>query len=139
MENITFLHYTLTMISIELQRDVPQYMAIPWLITWVMARTVSDNHNMNSDNWSTHKHRRDEWTKANTAGKERGKAWASKGWGEKRNFYQTKENIKLLFWLLFILRKEWCYIGYKYNISVWKRVWLSNPKSYDCNYSLHNI
>lgn len=30
-----------TMISIELQRDVPQYMAIPWLITWVMALTVS--------------------------------------------------------------------------------------------------
>lgn len=30
-----------TMISMELQRDVPQYMAIPWLMTWVMARTVS--------------------------------------------------------------------------------------------------
>lgn len=29
------------MISMELQRDVPQYMAIPWLMTWVMARTVS--------------------------------------------------------------------------------------------------
>lgn len=28
------------MISMELQRDVPQYMAIPWLMTWVMARTV---------------------------------------------------------------------------------------------------
>lgn len=26
----------------ELQRDVPQYMAIPWLMTWVMARTVSE-------------------------------------------------------------------------------------------------
>lgn len=25
----------------ELQRDVPQYIAIPWLMTWVMARTVS--------------------------------------------------------------------------------------------------
>lgn len=31
-----------TMISMELQRDVPQYMAIPWLMTWVMARTVSE-------------------------------------------------------------------------------------------------
>lgn len=30
-----------TMISMELQRDVPQYIAIPWLMTWVMARTVS--------------------------------------------------------------------------------------------------
>lgn len=29
------------MISTELHRDVPQYMAIPWLITWVMALTVS--------------------------------------------------------------------------------------------------
>lgn len=29
------------MISIGLQRDVPQYIAIPWLITWVIARTVS--------------------------------------------------------------------------------------------------
>lgn len=29
------------MISMGLQRDVPQYMAMPWLITWVMARTVS--------------------------------------------------------------------------------------------------
>lgn len=29
------------MISMALQRDVPQYMAIPWLMTWVMARTVS--------------------------------------------------------------------------------------------------
>lgn len=29
------------MISMELQREVPQYMAIPWLMTWVMARTVS--------------------------------------------------------------------------------------------------
>lgn len=29
------------MISMELQRDVPQYMAIPWLMTCVMARTVS--------------------------------------------------------------------------------------------------
>lgn len=31
------------MISIGLQRDVPQYIAIPWLITWVIARTVSAN------------------------------------------------------------------------------------------------
>lgn len=34
-------HAAPTMISMELQRDVPQYMAIPWLMTWVMARTVS--------------------------------------------------------------------------------------------------
>ena len=33
------------MISMALQRDVPQYIAIPWLITWVMALTVSTNHN----------------------------------------------------------------------------------------------
>lgn len=31
----------LTMISMELHLEVPQYMAIPWLITWVMALTVS--------------------------------------------------------------------------------------------------
>lgn len=30
------------MISMELHRDVPQYMAIPWLMTWVIARTVSE-------------------------------------------------------------------------------------------------
>lgn len=29
------------MISMELHLEVPQYMAIPWLITWVMALTVS--------------------------------------------------------------------------------------------------
>lgn len=29
------------MISIEVHLDVPQYMAIPWLITWVIALTVS--------------------------------------------------------------------------------------------------
>lgn len=34
----------LTIISMGLQRDVPQYIAIPWLITWVIARTVSANH-----------------------------------------------------------------------------------------------
>lgn len=32
-----------TMISMALQRDVPQYMAIPWFITNVMARTISAN------------------------------------------------------------------------------------------------
>lgn len=32
---------SLTIISIGLQRDVPQYMAMPWFITWVIARTVS--------------------------------------------------------------------------------------------------
>lgn len=32
---------SLTIISMGLQRDVPQYMAMPWFITWVMARTVS--------------------------------------------------------------------------------------------------
>lgn len=31
----------LTMISMEVHRDVPQYIAIPWLITWVIALTVS--------------------------------------------------------------------------------------------------
>lgn len=31
----------LTMISMELHLEVPQYRAIPWLITWVMALTVS--------------------------------------------------------------------------------------------------
>lgn len=29
------------MISMALQRDVPQYMAMPWLITCVIARTIS--------------------------------------------------------------------------------------------------
>lgn len=29
------------MISMEVHRDVPQYMAIPWLMTWVIALTVS--------------------------------------------------------------------------------------------------
>lgn len=32
------------MISMALQRDVPQYMAIPWFITNVMARTISAFH-----------------------------------------------------------------------------------------------
>lgn len=40
----------LTMISMELHLDVPQYMAIPWLITWVMARTVSANTGRQGDN-----------------------------------------------------------------------------------------
>lgn len=31
----------LTIISTDVHRDVPQYMAIPWLITWVIALTVS--------------------------------------------------------------------------------------------------
>lgn len=31
----------LTMISMPLQREVPQYMAMPWLMTCVMARTIS--------------------------------------------------------------------------------------------------
>lgn len=35
----------LTIISIGLQRDVPQYMAMPWFITWVIARTVSASKN----------------------------------------------------------------------------------------------
>lgn len=29
------------MISIALHREVPQYIAIPWFITCVMARTIS--------------------------------------------------------------------------------------------------
>lgn len=29
------------MISIALQREVPQYIAIPWFITCVIARTIS--------------------------------------------------------------------------------------------------
>ena len=33
----------LAMISMALQREVPQYMAIPWFITKVMARTISAN------------------------------------------------------------------------------------------------
>lgn len=37
------------MISMELQRDVPQYMAIPWLMTWVMARTVSEREREKGD------------------------------------------------------------------------------------------
>lgn len=36
------------MISMALQRDVPQYIAIPWFITNVMARTISVDHGMNS-------------------------------------------------------------------------------------------
>lgn len=35
---------SLTIISIGLQRDVPQYMAMPWFITWVIARTVSASY-----------------------------------------------------------------------------------------------
>lgn len=31
------------MISIADQRDVPQYMDMPWLMTWVMALTISEN------------------------------------------------------------------------------------------------
>lgn len=31
----------ITMISIALHREVPQYIAIPWFITCVMARTIS--------------------------------------------------------------------------------------------------
>lgn len=57
------------MISIGLQRDVPQYIAIPWLITWVMARTVSAKQ-YKIDNRSTNKHWKDKLTKANKAGKE---------------------------------------------------------------------
>jgi len=32
------------MISIADQRDVPQYMDIPWLMTCVMALTISETH-----------------------------------------------------------------------------------------------
>lgn len=39
------------MISMELQRDVPQYMAIPWLMTWVMARTVSVRREGGAAGW----------------------------------------------------------------------------------------
>lgn len=39
------------MISMELQREVPQYMAIPWLMTWVMARTVSAGREGESGRW----------------------------------------------------------------------------------------
>lgn len=39
------------MISMELQRDVPQYMAIPWLMTWVMARTVSVRREGDTAGW----------------------------------------------------------------------------------------
>lgn len=39
----------------ELQRDVPQYMAIPWLMTWVMARTVSERERRETvwDSWGS--------------------------------------------------------------------------------------
>lgn len=37
------------MISMALQRDVPQYMAIPWLMTNVMARTISAIHTRHHD------------------------------------------------------------------------------------------
>lgn len=36
------------MISIEVHLDVPQYMAIPWLMTWVIALTVSSNRVQNN-------------------------------------------------------------------------------------------
>lgn len=39
----------LTMISMALQRDVPQYIAIPWFITNVMARTISASHSKSHD------------------------------------------------------------------------------------------
>ncbi len=48
----------------ELQRDVPQYMAIPWLITWVIARTVSANHNINYQSPDNTQILRDRGTKA---------------------------------------------------------------------------
>lgn len=35
----------LTMISIADQRDVPQYMDMPWLMTCVMALTISKTQN----------------------------------------------------------------------------------------------
>lgn len=38
---ITLKKKYFTMISIALQREVPQYIAIPWLITCVIARTIS--------------------------------------------------------------------------------------------------
>lgn len=34
------------MISMALQREVPQYMAIPWFITNVIARTISVSHSI---------------------------------------------------------------------------------------------
>lgn len=48
----------------ELQRDVPQYMAIPWLITWVIPRTVSANHKINYQSLDNTQILRDRGTKA---------------------------------------------------------------------------
>ncbi len=48
----------------ELQRDVPQYMAIPWLITWVIPRTVSANHKINYQSPDNTQILRDRGTKA---------------------------------------------------------------------------
>ena len=49
------------MISMALQREVPQYMAIPWFITKVMARTISANkHTYDAEGhealWKEHMH-----------------------------------------------------------------------------------
>lgn len=40
-----YIRNNLTIISIGLQREVPQYMAMPWFITWVIALTVSVSQN----------------------------------------------------------------------------------------------
>ncbi len=40
-----FFLSVLTMISIADQRDVPQYMDMPWLMTCVMALTISKTQN----------------------------------------------------------------------------------------------
>lgn len=39
-----------TMISIALQRDVPQYIAMPWLMTCVIARTISKGERQTREN-----------------------------------------------------------------------------------------
>lgn len=60
--------FTPTIISMELQREVPQYMAIPWLITWVIARTVSANQNINNQSPNDTQTLRDRGTKSDAVG-----------------------------------------------------------------------
>lgn len=60
----------------ELQREVPQYMAIPWLITWVIARTVSANQNINNQSPDNTQTLRDRGTKSDADGMRESKTTA---------------------------------------------------------------
>lgn len=60
----------------ELQREVPQYMAIPWLITWVIARTVSANQNINNQSPDNTQTLRDRGTKSDAVGMRESKTTA---------------------------------------------------------------